>query len=374
MKSIAFPAQSGGILGVGTRELRLGPYALGSLLLTRKIYVSPSVGYVRYVDVAENPGTVAASWSSAVIDNLGYAAAQPILTSGDATFSRCSTIGSSFPRMGWGAPSSGVSSARRTAAAEKSLAQYGQTAVPNAFPTAVRSRRRAGGRVVQWAIRARTPRTPSRTEAILDRRRTPAAMDAIDRMTAANADPVPAVFECGPGHVHARERRSIGVPSCFTAGFHRTIRGCRRYAFQTRSAQTDLYLPVSLSITGAAWSASAGGAGRAWRARAGFRPNRSRRENPHRVPARFRAPASITLYDVRGKVLGGNRCGSPRPVGIDRARRRARAWRRLDADRAGRAGCDQEGHRPALMGRRSWPVFASGLAFPRQFPRQSSPQ
>jgi hypothetical protein len=77
--SYEVPSEDGG------RELRLGPLALGTLRVTRKIYVPVDAGFVRFLDIVENTGEEERSTGLRVMSDFSDSAPRIIATSsGDA--------------------------------------------------------------------------------------------------------------------------------------------------------------------------------------------------------------------------------------------------------------------------------------------------
>ena len=324
MDLVSFAAEPGGVLGLGGRELRLGPQGIEGLSVTRKIYVSPDLGFARYVDVVENPGTTAATWNYSLIDNLSFAQALPIQTSsGDATFT---------PEDSWVViPSDGVAGHRaigRVVTTANGLGGptfqfYGQNTTHSftrsAFSGPIAPHRRFA--FVQWAIQGvDAADAVAKAQALAQ---SPAwayeHMDAIDRSTAFNVDQVLPVFQATPGTFTLASSDSADIDVVFNGALssHASqITGSLRILTDDPQ-HAEILVPVSLTITGGAVVAVDPGTAPAGArlALAGFRPNPFRGVDGARIAYSLasNAPASITLYDVRGRVVARRVIESPAP-------------------------------------------------------------
>jgi hypothetical protein len=314
MEMTSFPVQASGVLGLGGRELRLGPYAApGGVFVTRKVYIPADGSFARFVDVAENPDDFARSFNFDYLDNSGYGPLAPVRTSsGDANF----TLADDWIVL----PPDGAPGRRapgrifRTAAAPHvpQTANLGSTISPSIFSrtkyvTAVPARGRVT--VTQWAIQgADADDAAAQAEAL---RLAPvsafAHMDAIDRTTGWNIPPAPGIFRPVPGEHIVAAGDSVLVQVVFSgmAATHESeITGAVRLTTDD-PAHPVVFLPLSLAITGGAVVGTDPVRPPAALALAGLVPNPARVSGSARVAYRLASsePASITLYDVRGRVL-----------------------------------------------------------------------
>jgi hypothetical protein len=309
-----FPAQAGGTLGLGGRELRLGPVAVGGLLLTRKFYVSPEHGWARFVDVAENPGPGTKTWTYDLADSLAYAQVYALRTaSGDASFTVADAWIVVPPDDQPGRNAVGRVVRTASLGPQPALAVYGQTALPNSFTRTKYAVSLPAGRratVVEWAIQASDADAAEAEAQALAL--SPLAgyehMDAIDRTTAANVDPVTPVFAIGAGSyaVAPGDSLDLGVTFDASQAWHASeITGALRIT-SNEPAQPELLVPLMLHVTnGAVVGVERPPAVPARLALAGFRPNPVRPGDRAHVVFTLAgtAKASISLYDVRGRRL-----------------------------------------------------------------------
>jgi hypothetical protein len=324
MKLTGFAPQPGGFLGVSGRELRLGPVAAGPLQVTRKVYVSPTLGYARYVDVAENPGGQAQTWSYELRDNLGFAQTAPAQTSsGDVAFTTADDWIVVPPDDVPGRRAVGRVVATANAALRPTAALYGQTVVPNTFTGtrySVEVPPHGRAAIVQWTIQGVDAADAAATAAAL--RLSPAEayehMDAVDRAALVNADPVPAILAVGQAQESIPAGDSLDVAVTFRAGLatHAAEITALLHLTTNDPAHPALDVPLTLEVTGGAVVGtepvpSAG----AVLALAGFRPNPARTGDAARIAFRLvdAQPATIALYDVRGRLLSRRALDHPAP-------------------------------------------------------------
>jgi hypothetical protein len=190
---------------------------------------------------------------------------------------------------------------------------YGQTALPNSFTrtkyvVSLPAGRRAA--VVEWAIQGSdADAAVAQAQALaLSPLEAYEHMDAIDRATAANVDPVTSVFVVGAGGYTIAPGDSLDLGLTFDAAhaWHACdITGVLRIT-TNEPAQPELLVPLTLHVTaGSVVGVEPAPAGPARLTLAGFRPNPLRPGDRAHVVFTLAGTgkAALTLYDVRGRRL-----------------------------------------------------------------------
>jgi hypothetical protein len=317
-----FPAQSQATLGLGGREARFGPAPVpAGVVVTRKVYVPADGAFARFIDVAANAGDLPRNYSFDSIDNVGYTSWGVVRTSsGDAAFTTSD---------GWivlpvdGAP--GRLSVGRVFRGDFApnfpvLANYNQTALGSynrvKFDVTVPPHQRVS--LIQYAIQGADANDTQAKATALAALPALEHADAIDRSTSWNFMPGPAVFRTTAGEVEVASGDSLDVEIVFDAAsatHAAVIEGTLRIATDD-PLHPLLVIPLELSVTGGSVVGiePAGGAASGL-ALAGFLPNPVRAGGPARIAYRLASaePATITLYDVRGRVLAREAIAQPAP-------------------------------------------------------------
>jgi hypothetical protein len=203
------------------------------------------------------------------------------------------------------------------------LADYRQTGLPNTFTETkyvltIPPRQRAT--IIGWAIQA--PDT-SAAFALAADIAAPSAeafehMDAIDRMTAANAVATPGVFVIAPGSHIVAGGDSLDLDVTFDAelAWHASeISGLLRLTTDD-PAHPELLVPLAMSVTGGAVvGIEPPPVQAASLSLAGLYPNPASLGS--RVRVAFRLPsaerATLALYDVRGRLIARHVLDHPVP-------------------------------------------------------------
>jgi len=323
-----FLTQAEAVSGLGGREVRLGPVLVAAgVLLTRKVYVPTDSPFARFVDVVENPSVLAKTVAMELIDNTGYVALGPPRTSsGDALLT---------PADDWivlppdDAPERrSVARVFRTAGAPNApvTTAFAQPGYPGGYSRArfnVSLPPHGRACVVEWAIQAPAVDDAQATAAALDLAPAEAFahMDAIDRSTMWNADPSPAVFHLAGGDVAVAAGDSAVVEIVFDAAsatHDADIHGALRILTDDPTNPL-VVLPLELRVTGGSIVAVEPGGPRtdagARLALGGLVPNPARASGAARIAYRLATsePASIALYDLRGRVLARRALEHPEP-------------------------------------------------------------
>jgi hypothetical protein len=322
MDEANFIAQGSGVLGLGGRELRLGPVAVApGLNVTRKIYVPETGGWVRFIDVAENPADVPRTATFDLFDNIGYVPQTAIFTSdGDAQFELNddwivipNDQGRSVGRL-----------FRSGAANVPVLATWFQTTVPGCysrtkFVSTLQPHTRAC--VIQWAVQGVD--AASAIAAVEALRQNPASgvvhADAIDRATAWNVVPAPQPFRPVASSFSVAPGDSVLIPVVFGAegATHDAELTAVLRLITNIPAHPVLAVPLAFSIGNGQVVGVEPPQGPVTYTLelAGFRPNPTRLSGTARVSFRLASnePATLTLYDVRGRQLARQAIETPRP-------------------------------------------------------------
>jgi hypothetical protein len=317
-----FPAQAQAMLGLAERETRIGPVAVPSgVLVTRKQFVSGNAMFARFVDVAENTGSVAKMATIDIIDNLGYTPFGAIRTSsGDDQFTVIDDWIVAPPDDGPGRRS--VARVLRTAGAPHSPNTANYNSVAHSSRTTFSITVPPYGRVcvIQWGIQgtdandaeARASALALAPEAALE------DLDAIDRSTSWNVTPGPAVFQPAAGALVIAPGDSALVEIVYDAGsatHTATIHGTLRIT--TDDVSNPLVIvPLELQVNGPVVGVEPGGPGGvAGLSLAGFMPNPARVGGSARIGYALASsePATITLYDLRGRILARRVLEHPAP-------------------------------------------------------------
>jgi len=325
MDEANFIAQSSGTVGLGGREFRLGPVAVApGILVTRKIFVPGTEGWVRYVDVAENPNDSPRTATFDLFDNIGYGPDASLRTSdGDSQFELVDdwivipapadrrTVGRMF-RSGAGAAPVLASWFQMTVGL---VGSYARTK----FVTTVPGHGRVS--VIQWAVQGVDADATQATLEALHQSPAPglALADAIDRGSALNLQPDPKAFRPVAGNYVVAPGDSALIPIVFgaeAATHDADLTGTLRV---TTDDPQHLLLQVPLAFSvgdGQVVGTDPGDVPPvATLELSGFRPNPMRLSGTARVSFRLASsePATLTLYDVRGRVLSREVLAAPRP-------------------------------------------------------------
>ncbi|MBI3961514.1 MAG: formylglycine-generating enzyme family protein [Deinococcus sp.] len=79
----SFGASSRALAAPGGREIFLGPVSIAGLNVTRRIYVPEDQGFVRYLEVLDNPGTSPRTVTVVVSGDLGSGGSTTVVATGD---------------------------------------------------------------------------------------------------------------------------------------------------------------------------------------------------------------------------------------------------------------------------------------------------
>jgi len=322
MDEANFIVQSSGVLGLGGRELRLGPVNVApGIRVMRKIFVPETGGWVRYVDVAENPNDTQRTATFDMIDNVGYVPTSLRTSDGDGTF-ELDDDWIVIP-----APDDRRTVARmfRSAGAAPVLASWFQSiGSPGCYSrTKYVADIPAHGRacVIQWAIQGVDADNAQAMAEALHASPTPGLVfaDAIDRGSVWNLAQDPQAFRPVPGNlvVAPGDSAEIAVVYGAEAATHDADLAAVLRLTTDDPLHRVLEVPLMFSIgNGQVVGTDPGSTPPVARLElAGFRPNPLRLSGTARVAFRLASsePATLTLYDVRGRVLARETLVLPRP-------------------------------------------------------------
>jgi len=319
-----FLVQPGGVLGLGGREFRLGPVAIApGLLATRKIFVPGDASWVRYVDVAENPNATPRTATFDLVDNIGYLPAGGLIrtSDGDATFELSDDwiVVPAFDRRSVGRVFRSTSSANVPVLASF----FASPGVPGCFTrtkyvATVPPRSRLC--VIQWAIQGADADDAQAIAQAL--RADPSSgllyTDAIDRSTTWNLPPgerpfrpIAGEFTIAPGDSALLDIMYGAESASHDADLSSVLR-----ITTDDPGHPVLEVPLAFTVgNGAIVGAGPDAPAPAALALSGFVPNPLRMSGTARVSFRLASsePASLTLYDVRGRVLARHVIEAPQP-------------------------------------------------------------
>ena len=323
---VGFPPQATATLGLGGREVRIGPAPLGGgLVATRKVWFA-SDAIVRWANVIENPTGAPVATTLILPDTIGYFPGVPVVTSsGNGSF----TIDDSwvvFPPDG--APerrAAGRVSRTTVAPHAPTVSNYAQ----NFFGYEVRLRYGLTvpehGRVVVlgWGIQGGST-GESTDEAAAIAAGAPEAFEglaALDRASLWNAPAAPSVFHTAGLPIDVAPGDSaVVVVTCdaTAAAYDAAIDGTLKIVSNDPD-HPELYVPVGFDVSGGTVVGvpppSGTDAPAPVLALAGLVPNPATRSGSLRVSFTLAnsSPATLTLYDVRGRALAKRTIASPAP-------------------------------------------------------------
>jgi len=318
-----FLVQTGGVLGLGGRELRLGPALVApGITIHRKIYVPEAGGWVRYIDVAENPNANARTATFDLIDNIGYVPIGNVLTSdGNGQFELDDDwiVAPANDRRSVGRVFRGAGSENVPVVASF----FASPGVPGSFSrTKYVATVPPHGRVsvIQWAIQGADANEAQATAEAL--RGDPSMgllhADAIDRSTAWNLaqDPHPFRPVAGNFVIAPGDSALLSVVLGAEAAMHDADLAAVLRLTTDDPQHLVLEVPLAFSVgNGQVVGTEPGAPTVATLALSGFRPNPLRLSETARVAFRLASsePATLTLYDVRGRALARQGIDRPQP-------------------------------------------------------------
>jgi hypothetical protein len=325
MDEANFLAQTTGTIGLGGREFRLGPVSVApGIKVTRKIYIPEAGNWVRYIDVAENPNADARVATFDLFDNLGYIPQGLIQTSdGDAQFELSDdwiVVPAEGPTRSVGRVFRSVGAANVPVLATwfqtiGSPGCYSRTKYVATLPAHSRAC------VIQWAVQAEDPNVAAATLEALRQDPTPGLVhaDAIDRATAWNLVPGANPFRPVDANyvIPPNDSANIAVVYGAEAATHDANLTSVLRLVTNDPAHPVLAVPLAFSIgNGQVVGVDPPpAAAPATLELAGFRPNPVRLSGGARVAFRLVSaePATLTLYDVRGRTLARHQIEAPAP-------------------------------------------------------------
>jgi len=323
-QAITFPPVASTALGVGGQELRVGPAAIpGGLLATRKVFVPSDGNFARYANVLENPTDSPIPTTVDLVDSIAiFPSGSAASSSGNGSF----TIDDdwvAFPTDDApGRRSPARVSATAGAAHRPSTSSYAQTFTGIGVRVRYNVTVEPHGRLVVlgWILQGETFASAHADAASLASAPPLAfkGLSAIDRAAAWNAPARPAVFRTAGLPISLASGDSIVVDlvcDAAAATLPATIEGTLRIA-SNDPLHPVLSVPVGFDITGGeVVGVPPPHATDARLELAGLVPNPASRGGALRVAYSLAsdAPATLTAYDVRGRVVARREIAAPQP-------------------------------------------------------------